>query len=177
MTVGVSRSLAVLGVRSSTSNAIRLTYRTFFIALVCFEAHSICTIHWTVIVFNIPYLIAFSSTATSAGKAAETKTNDILAMISPEGERVGLTKVINIIISFFVNEKTLCCPFYNEVKGRFPRVRTGWPDHGWSRHFDKEIVFFWEFLLKNHLLPYSEYPVITNYLVNSNNIRYSGVMS
>ncbi|XP_058967936.2 dynein axonemal heavy chain 6 [Pocillopora verrucosa] len=28
----------------------------------------------------------------SAGKAAETKTNDILAMISPEGERVGLTK-------------------------------------------------------------------------------------
>ena len=62
-------------------------------------------------VVNIPYLIAFSSTATSAGKAAETKTNDILAMISPEGERVGLTKVINIIISFFVNEKTLCCPF------------------------------------------------------------------
>jgi len=32
-------------------------------------------------------------TATSASKAAETKTNDILAMISPEGERVGLTKV------------------------------------------------------------------------------------
>ena len=31
--------------------------------------------------------------ATSASKAAETKTNDILAMISPEGERVGLTKV------------------------------------------------------------------------------------
>ena len=89
-----------------------------------------------------PYTVAFSSTATSAGKAAETKTNDILAMISPEGERVGLTKVINIIISFFVNEKTLCCPFYNEIKGRFPRVRTGWPDHGWSRHFDKEIVFF-----------------------------------
>ena len=46
-----------------------------------------------------PYLIAFSLTvtATSAGKAAETKTNDILAMISPEGERVGLTKVRNII--------------------------------------------------------------------------------
>lgn len=32
-------------------------------------------------------------TALSAGKAAETKTNDILAMISPEGERVGLSKV------------------------------------------------------------------------------------
>lgn len=31
--------------------------------------------------------------ASSAGKAAETKTNDILAMISPEGERVGLSKV------------------------------------------------------------------------------------
>ena len=46
-------------------------------------------------------------------------------MISPEGERVGLTKVINIIISFFVNEKTLCCPFYNEIKGRFPKVGTG----------------------------------------------------
>ena len=46
-------------------------------------------------------------------------------MISPEGERVGLTKVINKIISFFVNEKTLCCPFYNEIKGRFPKVRTG----------------------------------------------------
>ena len=90
---------------------------------MCFEARSICTIHWTI--FNIPYLIAFSSTATSAGKAAETKTNDILAMISPEGERVGLTKVINIIISFFVNEKTLCCPFDIEIKGRFPKVRTG----------------------------------------------------
>ena len=35
---------------------------------------------------------AFYSSATSASKAAETKTNDILAMISPEGERVGLTK-------------------------------------------------------------------------------------
>ena len=126
-------------------NPIRLTYRTFFITLVCFEARSICTIHWTIL--NIPYLIAFSSTATSAGKAAETKTNDILAMISPEGERVGLTKVRSIIVSFFVNEKTLCCPFYNEIKGRFPKVRTGWPDHGWSSDFDKEIVFFYEFLL------------------------------
>ena len=65
-----------------------------------------------------PYLIAFSSTvtATSAGKAAETKTNDILAMISPEGERVGLTKVRNIIFHFFVDEQTLCCPFYNKIK-------------------------------------------------------------
>lgn len=35
----------------------------------------------------------YISTALSAGKAAETKTNDILAMISPEGERVGLSKV------------------------------------------------------------------------------------
>ena len=99
-----------------------------------------------------PYSIAFSSTATSAGKAAETKTNDILAMISPEGERVGLTKVIYIIISFFVNEKTLCCPFYNEIKGRFPKFRTGRPDHGWSSHFDNEIGFFLECLLKNHRL-------------------------
>ena len=31
--------------------------------------------------------------AQSASKAVETKTNDILAMISPEGERVALTKV------------------------------------------------------------------------------------
>ena len=82
--------------------------------LVCFGAHLIFTINWTV--FSIPYLIAFSSTATSAGKAAETKTNDILAMISPEGERVGLTKVINIIISFFVNKKNplLSILFWNQ---------------------------------------------------------------
>lgn len=38
--------------------------------------------------------------ATSASKAAETKTNDILAMISPEGERVGLTKVRKISLIF-----------------------------------------------------------------------------
>lgn len=38
--------------------------------------------------------------ATSASKAAETKTNDILAMISPEGERVGLTKVTKISLIF-----------------------------------------------------------------------------
>ena len=40
---------------------------------------------------NLCCIVWFS--AASAGKAAETKTNDILAMISPEGERVGLTKV------------------------------------------------------------------------------------
>ena len=37
--------------------------------------------------------------------------------------------------------------------GHFPKVRTGPPDHGWTSHFDKEIIFFQEFLLlKNHLL-------------------------
>ena len=35
---------------------------------------------------------------------------------------------------------------------RFLKVRTGWPDHGWTSHFDKAISFFQEFLLKNHLL-------------------------
>ena len=35
---------------------------------------------------------------------------------------------------------------------RFPKVRTGRPDHGWSSHFDNEIGFSQEFLLKNHLL-------------------------
>ena len=44
---------------------------------------------------NLCCIVWFS--AASAGKAAETKTNDILAMISPEGERVGLTKVKNNI--------------------------------------------------------------------------------
>ena len=44
---------------------------------------------------NLCCVVWFS--AASAGKAAETKTNDILAMISPEGERVGLTKVKNNI--------------------------------------------------------------------------------
>ena len=36
--------------------------------------------------------------------------------------------------------------------GPSPKVRTGRPDHGWTGHFDKEIRFFQEFLLKNHLL-------------------------
>ena len=36
--------------------------------------------------------------------------------------------------------------------GRFPKVRTGRPDHGQTSHFDKAISFFQEFLLKSHLL-------------------------
>ena len=34
----------------------------------------------------------------------------------------------------------------------FLKVRTGWPDHGRTSHFDKAITFFQEFLLKTHLL-------------------------
>ena len=41
--------------------------------------------------------------------------------------------------------------FY-DVLGRFPFVRTGWPDHCPTSQFDNEIGFFQEFLLKNHLL-------------------------
>ena len=40
----------------------------------------------------------------------------------------------------------------NPHSGHFPKVRTGRPDHGQTGHFDKEIRFFQEFLLKNHLL-------------------------
>ena len=40
----------------------------------------------------------------------------------------------------------------NPHSGRFPEVRTGRRDHGKTTHFDKEIRFFQEFLLKNHLL-------------------------
>ena len=36
--------------------------------------------------------------------------------------------------------------------GRFSKVRTGRRDHGNTTHFDKEIRFFQEFLLKSHLL-------------------------
>ena len=36
--------------------------------------------------------------------------------------------------------------------GHFPTVRTGWLDHGWTGHFDNEIGFYQEFLLKNHFL-------------------------
>ena len=36
--------------------------------------------------------------------------------------------------------------------GRFPKVRTGQPDHGRTRHFGNEIGFYQEVLLKNHLL-------------------------
>ena len=35
----------------------------------------------------------------------------------------------------------------NPHSGRFPKVRTGWPD--------KEITFFQEFLLKNHPLSHT----------------------
>ena len=34
----------------------------------------------------------------------------------------------------------------NPHSGPFPKVRTGWPDHGHAAHFDKEIRFFQEFL-------------------------------
>ena len=33
----------------------------------------------------------------------------------------------------------------------FPRVKTGWPDHGRISHFDNKIGFSEEFLVKNHL--------------------------
>jgi len=40
-------------------------------------------------------------------------------MISPEGERVGLTKVRNIIIYFFVNEQTLAVHFIMKWNSAF----------------------------------------------------------
>ena len=33
--------------------------------------------------------------------------------------------------------------------GRFPKVRTGRPDHGQTGHFENEIGFFQEFLIEN----------------------------
>ena len=36
--------------------------------------------------------------------------------------------------------------------GRFPFVRTGWPDHCPTSRFDNEIRFFREFLPNNHFL-------------------------
>ena len=38
------------------------------------------------------------------------------------------------------------------VPGRFPFVRTGWPDHCPTSRFDNEIRFFREFLPNNHFL-------------------------
>ena len=38
-----------------------------------------------------------------------------------------------------------------QALGRFPFVRTGWPDHCRTSHFDNEISFFQGLLLKNHL--------------------------
>ena len=38
------------------------------------------------------------------------------------------------------------------VLGRFPFVRTGWPDHYATSRFDNEIRFFREFLPNNHFL-------------------------
>ena len=35
---------------------------------------------------------------------------------------------------------------------RFPKLRNGRPDYGRTSHFDKEIGFFQEFLIKTHLL-------------------------
>ena len=36
--------------------------------------------------------------------------------------------------------------------GRFPKVRTGRSDHGWTGHFENEIGFFKEFLMRNDFL-------------------------
>ena len=45
-----------------------------------------------------------------------------------------------------------CCTLLAHLK-RFPKVRTGRPDHGRTRHFGNKIGFFSnEILLKNHLL-------------------------
>ena len=38
------------------------------------------------------------------------------------------------------------------IKGRFPKVRNGRPDYGWTRRFGNETGFFQEVLLKNYLL-------------------------
>ena len=35
---------------------------------------------------------------------------------------------------------------------RFPKVRTGRSDHGWTCYFENEIGFFQEFLMKNDFL-------------------------
>ena len=42
---------------------------------------------------------------------------------------------------------------FNErhYNGRFPFIRTGWPDHSPTSQFENEIDFFQVFLLKNHL--------------------------
>ena len=56
-----------------------------------------------------------------------------------------------------------CCFVLQQVRGRgnlnkhsnlvcFPKVRTGRPDHGWTCHFENEIGFFQEFLMKNDFL-------------------------
>ena len=37
---------------------------------------------------------------------------------------------------------------------RFPKVRTGPPDHGRTRHFGNEIGFFKEVLLNIHQAPF-----------------------
>ena len=39
--------------------------------------------------------------------------------------------------------------FTTDPQGRFPKVRTGRPDHGRTAHFENEIGFFQEFLMKN----------------------------
>ena len=36
-------------------------------------------------------------------------------------------------------------PVLQAISGRFPKVRTGRPDYGRTRHFDNEIGFFLEF--------------------------------
>ena len=38
------------------------------------------------------------------------------------------------------------------LKGRFPKVRTGRPGHGCTAHFENEIGFFQEFLMKKDFL-------------------------
>ncbi len=57
--------------------------------------------------FRNTFLIMFVfSSASSPNKNPEAKSNDILAMISPEGERVGLGKVAQFDNAFFLH-KTL----------------------------------------------------------------------
>ena len=47
-----------------------------------------------------------------------------------------------------------CCPPNESFHLRALSKSQNWPEeHGWTNHFDHEIGFFQEFLLKNHLLP------------------------
>ena len=60
--------------------------------------------------------------------------------------------LIYSVIAFFCDCRATNKLFHLVYLGRFPKVRTGRPDHGWPNHFDKARSFFQEFLLQNHLL-------------------------